>query len=131
MYDTMYGSSDSMMMNGPFAITINIISFIIAIATIIGWWKLFVKAGEPGWKAIVPFLNIYTYFRITGRNGWTLLLMFIPIVNLYFWIRAAIEMAHRFGKSTLYGVLALWLIPAIGAIDIGFGEAKYSGVKHQ
>ncbi len=55
----------------------------LAIASIVGMWKMFEKADEPGWKSIIPFYNIYTYFRITGRNGWSVLLLFIPFVNIF------------------------------------------------
>ena len=126
----MYDSS-TVATNDPFSLIIFMFVLAILVATIIGWWKLFEKAGEAGWKSIIPFYSMYTYFRITGRNGWTVLLLFIPFVNLFFLIRGALEMGQRFGKSTLYSVFALLLLPWFGAIDIGFGEAKYSGIKHE
>lgn len=126
----MYESS-TVATNDPSSLIILIFALAITVATVIGWWKLFEKADEAGWKSIIPFYNTYTYFRITGRNGWTVLLILIPIVNIFFWIRGALEMGKRFNKSTLYSVFALLLIPAIGAIDLGFGEAQYSGLKHE
>ena len=53
----------------------------IAIAVLIaaGMWKVFVKAGQPGWAAIIPFYNTYILFKITWGKGWKFLLLLIPI----------------------------------------------------
>jgi len=55
---------------------------IVGIFMIVVMWKLFVKAGQPGWAAIIPFYNTYTLIKIAGKPGWWLLLYFIPFVNI-------------------------------------------------
>src|SRR5574344_1077950 len=71
-------------------------SLIISIIMIIGMWKLYVKAGKPGWASIVPFYNMYVLFGVAGMNGWMFLLMFVPIVNIVFLIILYINLAKVF-----------------------------------
>jgi hypothetical protein len=107
-----------------FAVTLWVVS-------VIALWKVFEKAGEPGWKAIIPFYNWYVLFQIAGRNGLWFLALFIPIVGLVVSIMLAIDLAKHFGKSTLFGVVGLWLFSIIGLFILGFGDAKYVGTKHE
>ena len=69
-------------------------------------WKVFTKAGQPGWAILIPFYNTYVLLKIVGRPGWWLVLMFIPLVNIVIAIIVAIDLAKSFGKS-LYGLSAL------------------------
>ncbi len=71
---------------------------------VVSMWKIFEKAGEEGWKAIVPFYNSYTLFRIAGRNGWGFLLMLVPIVNVVVAVMLSLDLAKHFGKSSAFGV---------------------------
>lgn len=103
---------------------------VLALVAIAGYWKLFEKAEEPGWKAIVPFLNTYTLFRIAGRNGWGFLLLLIPLVNIAVMIVISADIAKKFGKSVIYGVIGLFLFPYVFYVLLGFGDAKYLGPKH-
>ena len=102
----------------------------LIVLSIAAMWKLFEKAGEAGWKSIIPIYNAYILFKLAGRNGWGILLMLIPIVNIVIWIMVAIDLAKHFGKSTAFGVLGLVLFPFVGYLMLGFGEAKYVGPKH-
>ncbi len=99
--------------------------------SIIAGWKIFEKAEEEGWKILIPFYNTYTLFRIAGRNGWGFLLMLIPIVNLFVALMIAIDLAKHYGKSTMFGVIALFLFQPIGMLILGFGDSKYVGTKHE
>ena len=54
----------------------------VMVVVIVGFWKVFEKAGQPGWAAIVPLYNAYILLKIAGRPGWWLLLFMIPFVNL-------------------------------------------------
>lgn len=107
-----------------------LLSALVTVLVLIGWWKLFQKADEAGWKVLIPLYNTYTFFRIAGRNGWGFLLLLIPFVNFVVSIIVSIDMAKHFGKSGAYGFFAVWLLPFIGALDLGLGEAKYVGPKH-
>src|SRR6476646_7985367 len=62
--------------------TFLIFMLVIAVIFIIGMWKTFVKAGQPGWAAIIPIYNAYILTQIAGRPGWWVLLMLIPLVNI-------------------------------------------------
>ena len=89
------------------------------------YWKVFEKAGRPGWESLIPFYNIYIITtKIAKLPWWYLLLFFIPIANIYAIFKIYIEFAKNFGKSTLFGVLlvffAVILIPVLA-----LGDAQY------
>lgn len=98
---------------------------VLVILQIIGFWKVFVKAGRPGWAALIPFYNLYTECKVAKRPGWWLILFFIPFVNIVVWFIVAIDIAKNFGKGTGFGVL-LAIFPMIVALVLGFGSAQYS-----
>ena len=89
-------------------------------------WKIFSKAGQPGWAAIIPIVNTYFLCKIAGRPGWWVILMFIPIVNFIIWIIVCIDVAKNFGKGTGFGI-GLLLLPFIFFPILGFGSAQYQG----
>lgn len=103
-----------------------IIYLVILVVLIAGYWKVYEKAGEPGWACIVPIYNIYVLLKITGKPGWWLLLMLIPLVNLVISVIVNIELAKRFGKSDGYGI-GLAFLPIIFYPMLGFGDAMYQG----
>ena len=100
--------------------------FAFVILMVAALWKVFTKAGEPGWAAIVPILNTYFLCKITGRPGWWVILMFIPFVNLIIWIILCIDVAKSFGKGVGFGI-GLIFLPFIFAVILGFGSAQYQG----
>lgn len=120
-----WNSADSSMV-----IFSSIIAAIIILVMIIAYWKVFVKAGESGWKSIIPIYNTYTLFRIAGRNGWWILAMLVPLINIIVLITISIDLAKHFGKSGMFGFFGLFLFSIIGYLMLGFGDAKYLGPKH-
>jgi len=97
----------------------------IIIVMIIAMWKVFEKAGYDGWKAIIPFYNMYILTEISGQNGWLFLLTFIPGVGALIWsIMVSIKIAPAFGKDTAFAVGLILLSPIFYMI-LGFGSAKY------
>ena len=48
----------------------------LIVLVLAGWWKMFEKAGQPGWAAIIPIYNLYILLKIAGRPGWWLILFF-------------------------------------------------------
>jgi Na+/melibiose symporter-like transporter len=92
---------------------------------IVAGWKVFTKAGQPGWASIIPFYNVYVMLTIVGKPGWWLLLFFIPIVNLVIGIIVTLELAKRFGKSGGFAV-GLILLPFIFYLILAFGSATYT-----
>jgi Family of unknown function (DUF5684) len=103
-----------------------IISLLVTVLVIAAMWKVFAKAGQPGWAAIIPIVNIYFLCKVAGRPGWWLILMFIPIVNFVIWIILSIDVAKNFGKGAGFG-LGLAFLWVIFFPILGFGSATYQG----
>lgn len=79
------------------------LSLLFAIIAIVGMWKLFTKAGEPGWKAIVPIYNSWTFLKLGNQAGWWSLVALIPIVGLVsivFMAIAAYNIGQKLGKES-------------------------------
>lgn len=89
-----------------------IIPLAISILLLISMWKIYTKAGKPGWASIVPFYNAYVMCEIAGKEGWYMLLYFIPIVNIYVSFVINDALAKRFGKSTGFAI-GLMFLPII------------------
>lgn len=103
-----------------------LLQFAIIALQIAGMWMVFVKAGQPGWKAIIPFYNLFTQLKFVGRPGWWLLLFFIPVVNLVFAYIISNDTAKSFGKGIGW-TLGLFLLGFIFYPLLGFGDARYEG----
>jgi hypothetical protein len=87
-------------------------------------WKIFTKAGEPGWACLVPFYNWYVLCKISDTKNWWLI--FIPFANIYIAVVAAVRLAKSFGKDTGFGV-GLLLLGVIFYPILGYGDARYIG----
>ncbi len=120
----MYSSYDSAAAAAA-AMPFILLSIVIGILTIVALWKVFTKAGEPGWASIIPFYNTYVQFRIAGFNPWLFLLLLIPLVNVVMAIIVALRIGTAFGKSALWSVFLLVLLPTIGYLILGFGGDRY------
>lgn len=105
---------------------IGLIYLLIVIALIYSCWKVFEKAGQPGWAAIIPFYNFYIMLKIANKPGWWLILMFIPLVNFVVAILVCIALAEAFGKSAGFG-LGLAFLGFIFMPLLAFGDATYQG----
>lgn len=112
---------------------ISLISFVIAVLQIVAMWKVFTKAGEKGWKAIIPIYNTVILFKIAGLSPWLVLVylaMFIPVIGslvaLGLTIYLAYNLAKSFGKGGGFTVGLILLAPIFYMI-LGFGSAKYVG----
>lgn len=108
--------------------SIGLIELAVFILIIVGMWKVFVKAGKPGWAAIIPIYNVIVLLEIGGKPLWWVLLFFIPLVNIVVLILLGIAVAKNFGKSDAFG-LGLGLLGFIFYPILGFGSAQYQGVK--
>jgi hypothetical protein len=105
-----------------------VILFILAMIVfqILCMWKIFEKAGKPGWAAIVPIYNIIILLEIVGKPTWWIILILIPIVNLIVLILIWHQLSLSFGKDGLYTV-GLILLGIVFFPMLAFGEAKYVG----
>lgn len=97
---------------------------VLVLVIIASLWKVFSKAGEPGWAAIVPIYNIVVMLKIAGKPLWWLILLFVPFVNFIILILVGIGVAKNFGKGTGFGV-GLALLGFIFYPMLAFGSAEY------
>ena|ERR1700744_85834 len=102
-----------------------IIVFCFAIYALL-FWKLFEKAGQPGWASMIPIYNLYILCKIGGKPGWWLLLCCIPAVNVIFIIWIYNMISKSFGKDEAYTV-GLVLLGIVFFPILGFGDARYLG----
>ena len=102
-------------------IYLGVIGLVIA-----SFWKVFEKAGKPGWAAIVPIYNIIVMLEIVKRPTWWVVLYLIPVVSFVAAIIVAMDMAEAFGKSKGWGVGMLVFLMPVGYAMLAFGDASYS-----
>ena len=112
--------------SGALGIVPLLFMLVVMIAMIAGLWKVFVKAGKPGWACLIPIYNIVVILQIVGRPIWWLILLIIPIVSIVVAFIVAIDMAKSFGKGTGFG-FGIALLPMVFYPMLGFGDARYSG----
>ena len=96
----------------------------IMVVIIAAGWKVFEKAGRPGWEFIIPIYNFYIMAKISGQKNWWLI--FIPIANIYILFVVYIALAKSFGKDVGFGI-GLILLGIIFLPILGFGDSKYVG----
>ena len=96
------------------------------VVTVIGLWKVFEKAGKPGWAAIIPIYNIIVLLEIVGKPAWWIILFLIPIVGFVMWIIVANQLSLSFGQGIGMTIILIFL-SFVGFMVLGFGSAKYVG----
>jgi hypothetical protein len=96
------------------------------IVELIAMWKIFTKAGQPGWAVLIPIYNLFILLEIIGRPWWWLLLLLIPGVNIVISIILTFDLAKSFGKGTGFG-FGLLFLNFIFILILGFGDAQYIG----
>jgi len=89
-------------------------------------WKIYVKAGRPGWASLIPIYNIIVFLEIVGKPLWWILLLLVPCVNIVVAVILIMEFAKCFGKSVAFAILGLLLFGFIGIPILAFGDAKYT-----
>lgn len=104
----------------PVFVIVYVLFLVLMVAS---WWKMFTKAGQPGWASIVPILNLYFLCKVARMSGWWVVALCIPIVNLFALIPVSVNVAKRFGKGVGFGI-GLWLLPFIFYPILGFGDAQ-------
>ena len=89
-------------------------------------WKIFVKAGKPGWAALIPFYNTYVLFDIVYGEGIKFLFLLIPFFNIYVAIKLYFDLAKVYGKSIGFG-FGLLFLPVIFESILAFDKSTYLG----
>lgn len=131
---------------GAILATLIALNYILAI---IGSYKLFLKAGEKGWKAIIPILNEYTRFKLYANNnlflsfltativrdlivGDSKLMMFVTfvagIVAFVISFKMHLAMARSHGRNVGMAIL-LTILPGIGYMILGFDKSEYNKIE--
>jgi hypothetical protein len=105
-----------------------LVVFLLAVGVfyIIAAWKIYSKAGKPGWAIFIPIYNLIVYLEIVGKPWWWIFLLMIPFVNIVLCIILIHKLSLSFGKDAGFtvGLLFLsWLFYPI----LAFGSAKYVG----
>lgn len=100
---------------------------VLTVVAVAGLWKMFTKAGKPGWAAIVPIYNLIVLLEIVGRPVWWIVLFLIPFVNIVAVFLVSLDLAKAYGKGAGWGVLAFF-VPFIVYPYFGFSaNVQYVG----
>lgn len=99
---------------------------VVAIICIVGMWKLFEKAGKPGWACIIPFYSAWVLMEILGFPGYYMLILFVPLVGTLFGLYCMFKLPQMFGKDMVWGILSVFFAPIV-ILMLGFGDAQYQG----
>jgi hypothetical protein len=98
----------------------------VIVLAILPLWGIFLKAGEEGWKAVIPIYNYYVLLKVVGRPGWWLLLYLVPIVNFVIYIIVMNDLSKSFGHGAGFTV-GLVLLNWIFLMILAFGSSAYRG----
>lgn len=114
-----------------YATGINIVIYMFLMLTLIIFmcicqWKIYKKAGRSGWESFIPVYNVFVLFQIAGQPLWNIILLFIPIANIIVLFEVCINLAHKFGKSTLFGIASVFFSVICFPI-LAFGKCEYNG----
>lgn len=130
LYDMSPSAADVSTMSTVPIMVSTIISLILGIIAIVAMWKIFKKAGKPGWASIIPIYNAVVMFQICGMNPWLLLLAIIPFVNFVtapiLAILINVNLAKKFGKGGGFAV-GLIFLNFIFTLVLAFGDSEYQG----
>ncbi|HEX2617544.1 MAG TPA: DUF5684 domain-containing protein [Flavobacteriales bacterium] len=95
---------------------------------IVAQWRLYDKAGQPGWAAIVPIYNMIIFLRVVGRPASHLFLFLIPVYNIYLVIKVWIETAQSFGKRSIIDYVLVVILNGLYILNLGMSyDTEYVG----
>ncbi len=101
-----------------------LIYIIIIVLMIASYWKIFQKAGKPGWASIIPIYNIIVYLQVVRKPVWWIILLIIPLVNIIFMIIIAHRLSVAFGHGAEF-TIGIIILPFIFLPILAFGDSKY------
>ncbi|MCX6284564.1 MAG: signal peptidase I [Bacteroidetes bacterium] len=101
-----------------------ILSVIFCAATVVGLWGIFVKAGEAGWKVLVPFYNMYIWLQIIRKPLWWYIFLLIPFINVFVILLMIVEIVKCFKKYDLLQQAAGVIFPFLYLPYLAFSESQ-------
>lgn len=108
--------------------------FSVVILCFVSMWKVFVKAGRPGWACLIPLVNAYNVFRISGRAQWLAVVftlgLLIPGINVIILAIGVGGLAQAFGRGVFFA-MGLLFLPFIFLPILAFGDAKHLDAEAQ
>jgi hypothetical protein len=112
--------------SGEISPVIWIVYIALIVLIVASLWRIFTKAGRPGWAAIIPIYNLIVLLDVAGKPWWWILLLFIPLVNFIVIIVVYMDLAKAFGQGTGFGCLLI-LFSFIMLPLLAFGPYEYQG----
>lgn len=103
-----------------------LIMLALGVFLIFSLWRVYAKAGQPGWACLIPIYNVIVLLRIAGRPAWWVLLFLVPFLNVIVAILVLIDVARSFGKGVAFGI-GLVLLGFIFFPILAFSDAQYYG----
>jgi len=105
------------------------ITGLLAIVGIVAMWRIFWKAGQPGWAAIIPVFNVIVFLRVVNRPWWWIFLFLIPVANIVFLFIVIFNLGKSFGKGGAFSFFLLLVLSIIGYLILGFGKSAYKKIE--
>lgn len=119
--NTIFDQTSIFALNG----TTSLIGLLFYILLAVALWRVFTKAGYPGWLAIIPIVNTVFLVKVAGYSGWMTLLYLIPIVGLIFHIIVSIRVGRAFGHGGFFSFFLLVVFWVIGYLILAFSDDRY------
>ncbi|MFT3765531.1 MAG: DUF5684 domain-containing protein [Minicystis sp.] len=105
-----------------------LISFAFFLISCLAAWRMYEKAGQRGWIAFIPILNLLGVLKMIGKPFWFALLYLIPFVNVLVHVIVSVQLARSFGRSALFGlVMAIPAFTPFCIAYLGLGDVRYLG----
>ncbi len=99
---------------------------VLMVLMVASYWKIFAKAGKPGWASIVPIYNLVVYLQMVNRPVWWIVLFFVPIVNIVIAIVLVHDLSKSFGKGMGW-TLGLLFLGIVFVPVLAFGSDQFVG----
>lgn len=106
------------------ALPMMIIGIVVGLFMLICQWKIFEKAGKPGWAAIIPIYNVIVFLQVAGKPEWWIILFIVPVANVIIGIVTIVALAEKFGQGAGFAIGMLFL-PIIFYPLLAFGDYQY------
>jgi hypothetical protein len=103
-----------------------LVQLALMVLLVVSFWKIFQKAGQPGWAAIVPIYNLIVYLKVVNRPVWWIVLLLIPIVNVVIAIIITHDLSKAFNKGVGW-TIGMLLVGVVFYPMLAFGSDAYVG----